>query len=289
MSANLSTWPMALPGSKRKMILKLWPHMPRPRPDHRFVLPFFGTGADAGFMIDLGFRVAASDSQALLIEWHQNSIACVDRARAWIAEVEAGERSEDPGEERECWGARQCFEHLRAAHNSAPEAWSLWLLGRLAYGSLIRHNRRGEFNAPFGKLSKLPTRERMEQHAAFIGSLDSLVAQDFELAALSAELGDVVYLDPPYYGTYDAYTGEPFDHDRLIAVIKRLRERGITWALSNSVEFIEVLEREASELLAECEVHRVQRSGTMNSDPTARGAVFEVLIVWSAKQETVKP
>lgn len=278
MSANLSTWPMALPGSKRKMILQIWPHMPRPANGHRFVLPFFGTGADAGFMIDLGFNVAASDSQSLLIEWHENAIASVNRARMWVDDIEASGDTWQPAD------IAAKFNELREAHNSQPEAWSLWLLGRLAYGQLVRHNRRGEFNAPFGELRALPTRERMELHAKFIGSLDSLTVQDFELAALSAELGDVVYMDPPYYGTFDAYTGEPFDHDRLIAVLQRLRARGITWALSNSIEFIEVLERAAPELLFECEVHRVQRSGTMNSDASNRGKVFEVLIVWSAKR-----
>lgn len=277
MSANLGTWPMALPGSKRKMILKLWPFMPRPA-SGRFVLPFFGTGADAGFMIDQGFRVAASDSQTLLIDWHESSIACVNRARAWADQLESSGDTWQPAD------VAERFNELRASHNSKPEAWSLWLLGRLAYGQLVRHNRRGEFNAPFGELRPLPTRERMEAHAAFIGSLDSLVAQDFELATLSAELGDVVYLDPPYFGTFDAYTGEPFDHERLIGVLMQLRKRGITWALSNSVEFVDVLLEAAPELRDEIEIHRVQRSGTMNSNTTARSAVFEVLIVWKASE-----
>lgn len=286
---DLSTWPMSLPGSKRRMIRKLWPLMPRPGGDRRFVLPFFGTGADAGFILDQGFRVAASDSQGLLIRWHIDVVNCVNWARSWADETER--LIADVSDGLEVHGAeskaetilRFRYDQLREAYNLEPEACSLWLLGRLAYGQLIRHNRSGEFNAPFGELRKLPTPERIQAHERFIDSLDWLEVLDFELAALRAEPGDVVYMDPPYYGTFDAYTAQPFDHDRLIAVVMRLRSRGITWALSNSLAFVDVLLAAAPELRDEITIHTVPRSGAMNSKHDARQAVGEVLITWSPK------
>lgn len=278
---HLASWPMSLPGSKRKMIAKLWPSMPRPIAG-RFVLPFFGTGVDAGFILDQGFHVAGSDSQELLIEWHNTAVACVERARDWLAETEYAIQSgavDDAPQTR--------FLELRESHNSKPEAWSLWLLGKLAFGQLVRHSRSGKFNAPFGELRAIPSQQRMLAHAAFVNSLDSLTVQDFELAALSAELGDVVYLDPPYFGTFDAYTGEPFDHTRLIAVLMRLRARGITWAVSNSLAFVDVLLAAVPELADEITITKVPRSGSINSKIDGRQAVIEVLIVWTVEPADV--
>lgn len=278
---DLRTWPMSLPGSKRKMIRKLWPNMPRPSDGHRFVLPFFGTGADAGYILDQGFRVAASDAQPLLIDWHRNAVACVDWARDQYVEIEAEQQSaDDLGNLAYIDAGLDRFLKLRDEYNEKPEACRLWLLGKMAFGQLIRHNRSGKFNAHFGQLRALPTPARMEQHAAFIASLDSLEQSDFELKALSAEPGDVVYLDPPYFGTFDAYTAEPFDHARLVAVLFRLRARGIAWALSNSVAFVDVLLEAAPELRDEIKVHEVERGGSMNAKLDARQRVAEALIVW---------
>lgn len=263
MNAQLSSWPMSIPGSKRRVIERLYPLLPKPDPNGRFVLPFFGTGADAGYLIARGHHVIAGDSQRLLIEWHADAAGCVERAKEWCDR----ELSDDePANEA-------AFYRLRDQHNLDRRAWSLWLLGKLSHSQLVRHNLSGEFNAPFGQVRPLPTAARMQSHAEFIASLDSLTQGDFELTISSAELGDVAYLDPPYLGTFDAYTAERFDHSRLLAACCRLQARRIKFAMSNSPLIVP----ELGCLAQPFQVNELTRGGTFTSD---RKRVSEVLITW---------
>jgi DNA adenine methylase len=60
---------------------------------------------------------------------------------------------------------------------------------------------------------------------------------DYNDALKDASIGDFVYLDPPYHGTFSNYSKNGFDesqHVRLRDVFKELTEKGCKVALSNS-------------------------------------------------------
>ena len=290
---NTKNWPMSIPGSKRRMIPKIWPLLPKPirasecgvcggdrvvevegkpkwaepcRNCGRFVVPFFGTGVDSGFMRDHGHDVIAGDSQSMLIGWHKNAVEYVDRARAWVAE----NIGPDDG-----WN-KVAFLRLRSEYNANPEPWALYLLGKLAFSQLIRHNSSGEYNAHWGQVRELPSPEVIEQHAAFIDSLHGLFEADFEDVIKFARPHDVVYLDPPYLGTFDAYTAERFDTPRLIRALVRLSDLGIPWAVSNSPAF----ESEIIAVVPDVEIHKLDRAGTISVNMQGRQSVKEILVVW---------
>lgn len=308
MTLDLKTWPMSLPGSKRRMIGKLWPKIPRPdteikQPDGcpmpgvggmhsdtyfdpdgggcvwcgeepgrvgRFVVPFFGTGVDSGHFVNEGFDVIASDAQPLLVELHNDFGRVVANARSWTERARGANLP----------GARDMFFKLRTEHNANPRPWMLYTLGKHAHSQLIRHNRAGKYNAAFGQLRKMPNPERVAAHVAFVESIEGPTVRDFADAMRAARFGDVAYLDPPYFETFDAYTGQPFDTPRLLSEIVALRDRGIAGAMSNSPAVVDLLEAHGLIVGEGVEVYRYTRAGTITVAMNERQPVAEVLVVW---------
>jgi site-specific DNA-adenine methylase len=297
---------MSMPGSKRRMIGKLWPKIPRPRlvylseddilsdlqadrlprspfrfsfgfggpertwRDGRFIVPFFGTGVDSGHFVNEGYQVVASDVHSLLVSMHWNFRNVIERSRAWLEVVEPL-----PVETQKI-----AYFKLRDRHREDPQPWSLYTLGKHAHSQLIRHNRKGEYNAPFGELRKMPTAEVVAAHVKFIESIDGPRVMDFASAMQAAQTGDVVYLDPPYYKTFNGYTGQPFDTPRLLAEIATVRDRGIAGAMSNSPAVLPLLEAHGLIVGDGVEVYSYTRAGTITVAMNERQPVAEVLVVW---------
>lgn len=306
---NLKSWPMSMPGSKRRMIGKLWPKIPRPRrmyltedgilsdlqakrgtgepisfsfgfggqertwEDGRFIVPFFGTGVDSGHFVNEGYQVTASDVQSLLVSIHWDFRNVIERSRGWLEVVEP----------LAVEAQKVAYFSLRDRHRQDPQPWSLYTLGKHAHSQLIRHNAKGQYNAPFGQLRKLPEHEIVAAHCAFIESIDGPHVMDFAPAMQAAQLGDVVYLDPPYFETFDAYTGQPFDTQRLLAEIAAVRDRGITGAMSNSPAVVGLLESHGLIVGEGVEVYNYARSGTITVTMSERQPVAEVLVVWEGR------
>lgn len=102
-----------------------------------------------------------------------------------------------------------------------------------AYGAMMRYNRLGDFNVPYGGISynsktlerkldyiKSDTLQRLLQHS-YIGCLD------FELLfnTIAPRTGDFIFLDPPYDSEFSTYDGIEFgeaEQRRLADCCKRL-------------------------------------------------------------------
>lgn len=271
---HLRHYPVAMPGSKRRVIAHLWPHMPRPR-SGRVIVPFFGTGADSCFFAAQGLRVVASDAQPCLVSFHNNALKCWDAAAQWLRDVDWPNR--DP---------RNAYNALRDVHNRNPKDWTFYLLSRLSFNKLVRHNRRGEFNAPIGDMrpNPLPPREALERHARFIESIGGVLCRDYLGATASIwcpNLDDLTYYDPPYLGTFDAYTGRAFDHNAFFTHLRCRVASGYMWACSNAPDARERMPGQAR-------VVEVTRSGAMNSDPAKRGRVAEILAVFDPSRDSAQ-
>lgn len=262
--SHLTNYPIKMPGSKRAVVAKLWPLMPRPT-SGRVIVPFFGTGADSYYYHAQGLRVVASDAQRLLVGLHNDALACFDACDVWIRTIY--DRTKEQ------------YMKTRAEHNSNPTARGFYLLSRLGFNGLIRHNRAGHFNVPPGTLraNPLPARSAMVEHARFIRAIGGVSCLDYRTALAVAQPGDLVYLDPPYYGTFDGYTGQPFDHPDLFESLLDLTDRQIAWACSNSLA--------AAAHMPECAtVSELTRAGIMNSDGAKRGKVTEILATWEPEK-----
>jgi DNA adenine methylase len=162
-------------------------------------------------------------------------------------------------------------------------------MNRHCFNGLMRYNRFGKFNVPFGSYPgpKLP----LEEINAFLEKAKKVnpifTTADFEPVIRSAEPGDVIYCDPPYVPLSDTakFTGyAPYnftlDHQRHLAAAVRevSREKGIPILLSNhDVKLVRDLYADADEIIS----FPVRRMISCKAD--TRGMVNEVLILYKGK------
>lgn len=126
------------------------------------------------------------------------------------------------------------------------DACYLIFLNKTCFNGLYRINSSGLFNSPFGKRMTITlfdennineVSEKLQNTAIY--------NEDFETACNSAEDGDFVFIDSPYYDTFDTYQSGGFteeDHKRLAALVRDLYSRGCFVMVTNSnTDFIKEL------------------------------------------------
>jgi DNA adenine methylase len=154
-------------------------------------------------------------------------------------------------------------------------------LNKTCYNGLYRENRRGEFNAPFGRYKNpgICDEDNLKAVATALKRA-KLTCQHFEEAAKRAEPGDLVYFDPPYHpvsktSSFTGYDASGFNEDsqRLLAnVLAVLDGRGVKVLLSNSMTPL------IEELYAGFTIDEVQARRNVNSRADRRGPIAEALI-----------
>jgi DNA adenine methylase len=97
---------------------------------------------------------------------------------------------------------------VRSGGGHTREAAGLfYYLNRTGYNGLCRFNRRGEFNVPFGRYTRIPYMWDFREYQSAFESWD-FTSGDLESVPLERE--DFVYADPPYDVEFTRYTPEPF-------------------------------------------------------------------------------
>jgi len=183
---------------------------------------------------------------------------------------------------------RDAFYRVRdqepAALGEIERAARFIFLNRTCYNGLYRVNSQGRFNVPFGRYKNPrfcdpPGLRAASQALAGV----ELVQADFEHSTADCGPGDFVYFDPPYdprsaTASFTKYARDGFGADaqrRLAEVFAQLADRGVRVMLSNS----------DTQLIRELydpqrfEVREIQARRAINSDPTRRGPVTELLIL----------
>ncbi len=114
-------------------------------------------------------------------------------------------------------------------------------LNRHGYNGLCRYNGSGQYNVPFGRYRR-PYFPEMEMHMFWEKSQHAtFLVEDFRTVLAHAQLGDVVYCDPPYLplsatANFTDYAASGFslqDHDDLAREAERLGSEGIPVVISN--------------------------------------------------------
>jgi DNA adenine methylase len=139
----------------------------------------------------------------------------------------------------------ESYYRIRAAARSERDrvtrsAFFLYL-NRNCFNGIFRTNAQGVFNVPFSS-SRVPRYPMLEQvRAAGAALADAQVCcGDFErVCRKNVSVGDMVYLDPPYYITsrrvFREYSSKPFSGDDLLRLADLLSEidgRGAHFLLS---------------------------------------------------------
>ncbi len=134
---------------------------------------------------------------------------------------------------------RAHYLQVRAAYNSAPEPIQLLYLLARCVKNAPRFAADGSFNQSADHRRKGRRPATMRTHALAIAELlrDRCDVRDgdFEATIADAAPGDLVYLDPPWLGTTvgrDKRYHAGLSQDRLIACLRGLLERGISFVLS---------------------------------------------------------
>ena len=192
------------------------------------------------------------------------------------------------------WGGRkEYFLNLRKSFNEKKDilngtnldiqmASEFLFLNKTCFNGLWRTNSKGEFNTPFGmptNLNKDPNiydREHIMNLSKLISGVE-FVCRDYKDVIGEDISGDVlVYMDPPYRGTWSDYSKEAFGEKEQIELshyMNELKDRGFYVIQSNSKcndNFFETYYKEFEIKTLD----GVQR----NIRPTAERKVQEILI-----------
>lgn len=128
------------------------------------------------------------------------------------------------------------------ANGSARAAAQFIYLNRVCWNGLYRVNLRGEFNVPIGTKSNVWLKSDNFEAISARLSQAKLIAGDFEAAIRAAREGDFVFADPPYtvqhnlngFVKYNEQLFQWSDQERLAAVLKAAKRRGVQFIVSNA-------------------------------------------------------
>jgi DNA adenine methylase len=199
---------------------------------HRWVEPFCGSCVVA--LNVQPKRALLSDSNIHIVRLYQeiqNGSLTPASAKAFL--VEEGEKLRLAGE--------QHYYAVRERFNSCPASLDFLFLNRSCFNGVMRFNRSGGFNVPYGHkperfaqayVTKITNQIR--RISEVISSCDwTFAATDFRQTLTSTRPDDLIYADPPYAGRHVDYfnSWSEADEIELACLLKQVPCRFIlsTW------------------------------------------------------------
>lgn len=271
--APSAAWPIVKwVGGKTKLLPEILTRLPRTF--DRYIEPFAG-GAAVFFHLGAE-RAVLSDRNADLIEMYRAVARDTDGVVRRLALHQEAHDSEHYYQTRARWNDRS------VSWSSLDRAATFIYLNRTCFNGLWRVNRGGGFNVPMGRYKNpsICDVETLERAAGLLRKT-TLLCGDYQAAVADAGPGDLVYFDPPYdpvtpTANFTAYTGDgfgPTEQAALADTVRTLADRGCAVVLSNSDT------PRIRALYKGLRVDRVKCPRAINSDPSRRGDVDEVLVL----------
>jgi DNA adenine methylase len=229
-------------GGKQRLLDAVFASFPASM--NNYIEPFVGGGSvllrllelEEKKEIEVRGRIYAYDINPHLIALYQHVQSHPRDLGQRIAEYMAGYES------AECKKAH--YYQLRATYNAAAagiDRSALFVvLNKLCFRGMYRESASG-FNVPFGHYKKTPKVPSIEELEKLSAALQRVVfAQaDFRESLPTAQPGDFLYCDPPYYPlkkeSFTGYCSSGFDeaaHDALFQRLLQLSD--VSFALSNA-------------------------------------------------------
>lgn len=256
--------------------------------------PFAGAGAMAyRYAFPAGLRAVLTDTEAALITTYE---AVRDEVEL-LLHVAEGLRVQGgvAVQEARYYELRDRYNALRPDAPRLERAALFLYLHRACFNGLHRVDKRGTFNASYNKAGKPPRFDGARFRAcSAVLQAATFEAVDFEIAMGRAEAGDVVYLDPPYDGTWVGYQAGGFSSSkgtdaggqfdlftrreerpallRLQDACIALDARGVRWMLSNADT------AEVRRLFSRWSISTVLAPTSISRDVESRGDRLELVI-----------
>lgn len=157
-------------------------------------------------------------------------------------------------------------------------------LNRTGFNGLYRVNKSGQFNVPFGSYKNpVICDENNLRAVSKVLKNVSILHQDYKHVLKTAQPGDFIYFDPPYFpvsktASFTSYTAGSFlekEQIELRDAFVELHKRGCFVMLSNSdTPFINELYADISNVT----IHKVSAGRAINSKASGRGKITEVVV-----------
>lgn len=213
-------------GGKRKLLPVLLRYLPRAFRDYHE--PCLGGGA-------LFFTLRARhDGKMYLSDVNPDLVCAYQMVRDRPARLLSALQEMDVSEERYLKLAAMDPDHMSPLARAARCIY----LNRCGFNGLWRVNQSGKFNTPwagyrnpFSPVPDLVLRANAALQGAVVKLWDAAMAMEL------ANPGDLVYLDPPYDGTFAAYSPGGFDaraQERIAKAAHAAAERGVLVMASNA-------------------------------------------------------
>jgi DNA adenine methylase len=260
-------------GGKSRLLRTLLPLLP---PGKRLIEPFVGAGSV--FLASPFERFVLADINPVMIALYRriqsDAPGFVRELRPYFTETNRSM-------------AAYCA--LRERYNDPATAMAervllFVYLNKFSFNGLYRTNQSGGFNVSYGKPEYVPSMKE-EAILGFAERLQhaELFCEDFANVMDRAQLGDVVYCDPPYadqtdMDTFSEYSSAGFgwsDQVRLANKARELAERGISVAISNHDT------DPTRSLYLGAKLHSLSVRRSIAADSTARGRAQELVAIFS--------
>lgn len=160
---------------------------------------------------------------------------------------------------------------------------SLFLyLNKTNFNGIYRENLKGMYNIPFGKQKNpiICNEELIRRLHIFFNNNNIIIKQcDYINCENDIKEGDFVYIDPPYYNTFNNYSNINFKRDeqiKLMEFFKRLTAKGCKIALSNSDD---IFIREIYKDILGVKIKEISVRRMVNSDVEGRKELKKELLI----------
>ncbi|HPI21091.1 MAG TPA: Dam family site-specific DNA-(adenine-N6)-methyltransferase [Candidatus Kapabacteria bacterium] len=187
---------------------------------NRWIEPFMGSGV-VGFNARPKNAIFADINPHLINFYNAIKNNNVNSSIAKLFLIEEGKKLENKGQEY--------YIEVRERFNRTNESLDFLFLNRSSFNGLLRFNRNGKYNVPFGHkpkrfsqsyITKITNQIEYVQKAIKIYNWE-FVCKDFRQTLNLISKDDIVYCDPPYFGRHVDYYNSwtELDEDDLINML----------------------------------------------------------------------
>lgn len=271
-------------GGKRQLLPQLFEYLPNPMPS-KYTELFLGGGA---MFWDLAQRfefeeIVLNDSNRYLIQCY-NSVKTWDEVFiSYLRYLERDYINHQFENRKPIYDKMREHFNCRGFCSTAHQSSLLIALNKTCFNGLYRVNSKGKFNVSHGRYPnpKICDEENLKACSDLLRRLPITFSNlSYEQINLNLS-GFFIYLDPPYkpISKTSNFTGysrgfNDSDQERLAQKVKQWHEQGAKIMISNSYlpDYFELL-------YPDFKMIEVKAGRAVNSDPSKRGKVSELLMI----------